>query len=584
METVCSGEKTASTVAASTVYESGNGVKSSHRQSHVIPSSDVPCSQVQSNDAQSAGVQSNGLPGSEELYSELPGSSSNSAKPRRRRSRSEKKGGPVKPTQIFQRRKISHFQLCSEPTLLRLEQQADWLLQNVGMEFRGDDEALALFRDAGASIKGERVTFDAGHLRELCATAPSTFKLHSRNKNHTITLGGDHLVLMPGYGSPFVTDLSQGRRYATIKDFQNFVKLTYSTPYLHHSGGTVVEPVDVPVNKRHLDMVLAHLTLSDKPFMGAVTSIAGAQDSIKMAEIVFGEKFLKDNSVMQANININSPFVFDGVMSSTLREYAKANQCVCVSPAIFGGAMGPVSPAAIAAQTLAEAMTGMALAQLVNPGCPVVMGSFHSTMNLRSGSLTFGTPEANLVTMALSQLGHRLGVPVRSGGGQVTASNAADGQAMSDSTNAMWATVLSGTHQVWHAAGWLEGGLTMSYEKFVMDLDNCGAMLRMLQGMNVNEETLARDSYLEAGPGENFLTTSHTMANYSDANYESILPDTGPYERWSEEGSMDSSARATKVWQERLASFQPPQLDAVKKTQLEEFIASRKSEMSDAWY
>ena len=392
---------------------------------------------------------------------------------------------------LVQSRKIPVYELLDDAALQRLEDQADWLLETIGMEFRGDEIALGLFADAGAVIEGQRVKFPDGLARQLCSTAPETFKLHARNPERTVDIGGDGIVFMPGYGSPFVTDLDQGRRYATLEDFRNFVKLACQTPYLHHSGGTVVEPVDVPVNKRHLDMVFAHLTLSDKPFMGGVTSPQRARESIAMARIVFGESFLEENAVMQGNININSPFVFDDTMSGALREYAAANQCVCVSPAIFGGAMGPVTPAAIAAQTLAEAMTGIALAQLVWPGCPVVLGSFHSTMNLRTGSLTFGTPEANLVNMALAQLGRRLGVPVRSGGGQITAANAPDGQAMQDSANAMWSTVLSGSHQVWHAAGWLEGGLTMSYEKFVMDLDNCGALLRLLQGMAVDEETLS---------------------------------------------------------------------------------------------
>ena len=489
-----------------------------------------------------------------------------------------------KSVNAFQSRRISSYQLCTDSDLEKIEEQADWLLENVGMEFRGDEEALELFRDAGATINHERITFEPGLVRSLCATAPSTFTLHSRNSNRSIGLGADHVVFMPGYGSPFVTDLERGRRYATIEDFRNFVKLTYSTPYMHHSGGTIVEPVDVPVNKRHLDMVLAHLTLSDKPFMGAVTSLDGARDSIKMVQLAFGENYLHNHAVMQANININSPFVFDGVMSAVLREYARVGQCICVSPAIFGGAMGPVTPAAITAQTLAEAMTGIALSQLVKPGCPVVMGSFHSTMNLRSGSLTFGTPEANLVSMALSQLGHRLGVPVRSGGGNVTASNAADGQAMADSTNAFWATVISGSHQVWHAAGWLEGGLTMSYEKFILDLDNCGAMLRLLQGMEVSQESFARESYIEAGPGENFLTTSHTMANYSNANYESLLPDTGPFERWVENGSVDSSNRAARIWKDMLAQYERPDIEQNVQSRLEEFVRMRKAEMSDAWY
>lgn len=509
--------------------------------------------------------------------------------PRRQiRSRRGGRRRNFKPTEhaikTVQTRNIPTYSLLGNQAMNAIEDQADWLLENVGMEFRGDKTAIELFANSGAKIDGERVRFPDGLARQLCTNAPSEFKLHARNPAHTVKLGGDGVVLMPGYGSPFVTDLDKGRRYASIEDFRNFVKLTYQTPYLHHSGGTVVEPVDIPVNKRHLDMALAHLTLSSKPFMGSVTSPQRARDTITMARIVFGAEFVDQNAVMQGNININSPFVFDDTMSSALREYASANQCVCVSPAIFGGAMGPVTPAAIAAQTLAEAMTGIALAQLVRPGCPVVMGSFHSTMNLRTGSLTFGTPEANLVNMALAQHGRRLGVPVRSGGGQITSANAPDGQAMQDSANAMWTTVLSGSHQVWHAAGWLEGGLTMSYEKFIMDLDNCGALLRMMQGMEVNEETLSRESYFEAGPGENFLSTGHTLGNYATANYETLLPGTGPYETWKENGSPDAAERANRVWKEMLAHYEQPAMDENIKTQLEDYVASRKAEMPDEWY
>ena len=504
---------------------------------------------------------------------------------RRRRSRNLRRCEAIADfSPAIQTRRIPVYNLLSEKALQQMEDHADWLLETVGMEFRGDVTALELFREAGACVDGQRVRFKNGLARQLCSTAPAKFTLHSRNKAHTIQVGGDNLVLMAGYGSPFVTDLDGGRRYATLEDFKNFVKLGYQTPYLHHSGGTVVEPVDIPVNKRHLDMTHAHLVLSDKPFMGAVTSPQRARDSIDMARIVFGRQFLQSNAIMQGNININSPFVFDDTMSGALREYASANQCVCVSPAIFGGAMGPVTPAAIAAQTFAEAMTGIALAQLVNPGCPVVLGSFHSSMNLRTGSLVFGSPEANLATMALSQLGRRLGVPVRSGGGQITAANTADGQAMQDSANAMWTTIMSGAHQVWHAAGWLEGGLTMSYEKFILDLDNCGAMLRLMQGMEVSAETLSRESYLEVEPGQNFLSTTHTLNNFANANYESLLPDSGPYETWKENGSKTAEQRANAIWKSMLENYQPPALDDGIRKKLNEFVASRKSEMTDEWY
>lgn len=482
------------------------------------------------------------------------------------------------------RRNIRRYELLDDGALAEIESQADWILKEIGVEFRGDARALALFRDAGASVDGVRVRFDPGHVRQLCASAPEEFTLCGRDAAHNVVLGGDHLAFMPGYGSPFVTDLDRGRRYATLEDFRNFVRMAFLSPWLHHSGGTVCEPVDVPVNKRHLDMAHAHLTLSTKPFMGGVTSPERADDSIRMAGIVHGEAFMERNAAVQANINVNSPLVYDDAMSGALRRYAAANQCVAVSPAIFGGAMGPLGPAAVAAQTLAEGMVGIALAQLVRPGCPCVFGSFHSTMNLKSGALTFGSPEANLVTFALAQLGRRLGVPVRSGGGQITAANSADGQAMQDSADAMWATCISGANQVWHAAGWLEGGLAMSYEKFVMDLDHCGAMLRMLRGFAVDSEAMGRDAYLEAGPGENFLSTAHTLRHYRDANFQPELPEAGSYETWVENGAATQERRANARWKAMLADYERPPLDEAVKDALDAYVAKRKSEMVDAWH
>ena len=484
----------------------------------------------------------------------------------------------------FAGRRVPAYALLDEVALGRIERQADWILEKIGVEFRGDQTALEHFADAGARVAGETVRFEPGQARALCATAPGRFQLHGRDPEMTVTLGGKNVVLMPGYGSPFVTDLRNGRRYATLRDFRNFVKLSQMSPWLHHSGGTVVEPTDVAVNKRHLDMMLAHLVLSTKPFMGAVTAPERAEDSIAMARLAFGAGYLDRHAVMQGNINVNSPLVFDHTMSGALRAYAAANQCVCVSPAVFAGAMGPLSPAAVAAQTLAEAMVGIALAQLVRPGCPVVFGSFHSTMNLKSGALTFGSPEANLVTMALAQLGHRLGVPVRSGGGQVTASNSPDGQAMQDSAGAMWATLISGAHQVWHAAGWLEGGLVMSYEKFVMDLDHCGAMLKLLQGFSVEDEAFGRDAYAEAGPGETFLSTGHTLRHYAQANFDPAIPEPGPFETWEEGGGLTADQRAAAVWRSMLETYREPEMKPGLRAELEAFVAERKASMPDEWY
>ena len=310
--------------------------------------------------------------------------------------------GPAAPAVI--RRQIPMLELLSEEGLVRLEAQADWILDEIGVEFPDDGEALDLFRQAGARVSGNRVRFDPGLARQICRTAPGRFEMLARDPKHSITIGGDSVVFTPAYGSPFVSDLDRGRRYATLGDFENIVKLAQATPWLHHSGGTVCEPVDLPVNKRHLDMVYAHLRYSTKPFMGAVTSAERAEDSIEMARLAFGAERLEIHCVIQGNINVNSPLVFDGVMTGALKAYARANQGVVLSPFILGGAMGPVTQPALIAQAHAEAMVGIALTQLVREGAPVVYGNFLTTMNLKSGAPTFGTPEANLSAMAIGQL------------------------------------------------------------------------------------------------------------------------------------------------------------------------------------
>jgi trimethylamine--corrinoid protein Co-methyltransferase len=480
-------------------------------------------------------------------------------------------------------RKIPVYNLLDEEALLSLEAHADWILREIGIEFRGDEEALRLFHDAGATVTGSRVRFDSGLARALCSTAPASFRMVGRDPASSITLGGDHVVFMPAYGPPFVTDQERGRRYATIEDFRNFVKLTYASSWLNHSGGTVCEPVDLPVNKRHLDMVDAHLRYSTKPFMGSVTAPERAGDSIAMARLVFGDGFLEDNCVIQGNINVNSPLVYDHIMSGALKAYARANQSVVVSPFILGGAMGPVTQPALLAQAHAEAMAGIALSQLVRKGAPVVYGSFLTTMNLKTGAPTFGTPEANLSTFAIGQLCRRLGLPLRCGG-QLTASKVADGQAMQESAASMMAGILAGTNFVFHAAGWLEGGLAMGYEKFVMDLDHCGMMQRMICGLTVDDAGLAAEAYREAGPGETFLGTAHTLAHFEAANYLSDLADTASYEQWVEAGRQDLEQRASRRWKEMLTDYRAPPLDPAIDEALQDFMARKKSALPDQWH
>lgn len=503
---------------------------------------------------------------------------------RGRSARMQKRNKPAPLSSSIFKRNIPLYPLLDVDGLEAIEAQADWILKEVGIEFRGDKEALRLFKEAGADVQGERIRFDEGHVTKLCSTAPSNFRMESRVPEHSIILGDDHIVMMPGYGSPFVTDLDKGRRYATLEDFLNFVKLTYQAPVLHHGSGTIVEPVDIPVNKRHLDMVYAHLRYSTKPFMGGVTAPERAQDSIEMAKIMYGEEYMENHCVIQGNINVNSPLVYDETMSSALRVYSAANQSVAVSPAIFAGAMSPVTQAAVLAQTHAEAMVGIALSQLVKKGTPVVYGNFNTTMNLQSGALSFGSPESSLSHMAFTQLGRRLGVPVRSGGGQLSTSNCADGQAMQEAATGMMSDILAGANMIYHSAGWLEGGLSMGYEKFVMDLDHCGMMLKMASGISVDKESFGRDAYRQIEPGGNFLATDHTMKHFKKANYQSTLGDAGSFEQWTEDGALTLEQRANKRWKKMLEEYQAPEIDPAIDEALLEFIDRKKMSMPDKWF
>jgi trimethylamine--corrinoid protein Co-methyltransferase len=419
------------------------------------------------------------------------------------------------------------------------------------------------------------------------ATAPRQFTQHARNPARSVEIGGPNTVFAPAYGSPFVHDLDKGRRYATIEDFRNFVKLTYSSNSLHHSGGTVCEPVDLPVNKRHLDMVHAHIRYSDKPFMGSVTHPERAQDSVEMARIAFGDNFIdpltgKPRTVMINLINANSPLTFDDTMLGAAKVYARANQATLITPFILSGAMSPVTVAGTAAQTLAEALAGMTLVQLVNPGAPVVMGSFASSMSMQSGAPTFGTPEPALVLYVMAALARRLGVPFRSGGG-LCGSKIPDAQAASESANTLIPTCLGGVNFVLHTAGWLEGGLAMGYEKFILDVDQAGMMHTLLAGVDLSDNGQALDALREVGPGKHFLGCAHTQSNFETAFYRSPITDNNSYEQWLAEGSLDMAQRANTRWKRVLAEYQAPYIDEATEEALQDYIARRKASMPDAF-
>jgi len=485
-------------------------------------------------------------------------------------------------------RSVPRFEVMGEEGLALIEHNADTILEEVGIVFRDDHpESLQLWKDAGADVDGERVRFPRGMCRSIVQrSAPREFVQHARNPARSVLIGGDATVFAPAYGSPFIHNLDEGRRYARIEDFRNFVKLAYMANALHHSGGTICEPVDLPVNKRHLDMVYSHVKYSDKAFMGSVTAPERASDSVEMARIAFGDDGMdpatgRPRTALISLINVNSPLIYDATMLGALKVYARANQATIITPFILSGAMSPVTVAGTAAQTLAEALAGMAFAQLVNPGAPVVFGSFASSISMQSGAPTFGTPEPALVLYTMAALARRLGVPFRSGG-SLCAAKIPDAQAAFESAQTLLPTCLAGVNFVLHTAGWLEGGLAMGYEKFVMDTDQAGMMHTLLAGVDLSPNGQALDAIREVGPGNHFLGCAHTQANFESAFYRSPLADNNSFEQWQAEGSLDMAQRANALWKKQLAEYVPPPLDPAIDEALLDFMNRRKSAAPDS--
>ena len=492
------------------------------------------------------------------------------------------RGSTAVETARFIERNIPNLELLNDEALEIIEHNAETVLEEIGVNFVNNPAALERWKAAGAEIDGERVRIPRGLARKLCATAPSSFTQHARNPARNVESGGRNLVLAPVYGPPFVHDAEKGRRYATIEDFRNFVKLGQMSRWLHHSGGTVCEPTDIPVNKRHLDMLLAHMTLSDKPFMGSVTEPSRAQDSVDMCKILFGEEFVRDNTVMTSLININSPLTFDDTMMGALEIYAANMQACIVSPFIVGGAMAPVSVAGTLTQVLAEVMAGVAYSQLVRAGAPVIFGAFVTSIDMNSGAPTFGTPEAAQITYGAGQLARRMGLPYRSAG-SFNGSKLPDAQAAYETASTLHNGLLAGVNFMLHACGWLEGGLVASYEKFVMDADQLGALHKMAAGVSVDESAQAMDALREVGPGGHYLGCAHTQAHFKTAFWRSELLDYKPYETWSEEGARDTMQLATARVRKLLDGYEQPTMEPATLEALTEFVAQKKASMPDSF-
>jgi trimethylamine--corrinoid protein Co-methyltransferase len=475
---------------------------------------------------------------------------------------------------------MPRYEILSEEAMATLDRGWRRLVSEIGIEFLLP-EAVEIFRQAGQTVEDEnRVRFDPEFILEQVAKAPREFELQARNPARTAHIGGEHMVFAPVYGCPFIRE-GDTRRDAKMADFENLVKLAQAFPELDSPGGTICEPEDRPLDSRHLDMVFALQTLSDKPYMGSVTSGPNAADTIRMGEILFGGREAIERAPVSISlINVNSPLRYDDRMLAAMVEYVRAGQAVVITPFLLMGAMSPVSLPSALVQQMAEALAGIALAQLIRPGSPVVFGSFLSNTDMQSGSPSFGTPESGIGVLCTGQIARHFGLPWR-GGGALNASQTVDAQAAYESLMTFLPTFLAGANFVMHSAGWLEGGLVSCYEKFIVDVELLRELRHEFTPLEIDDAALAYDAHVEVGPGGHFLGAAHTLERFRDCFYRPLLSSTENFDRWTKRGARDTTARAAEIWRKTLEEYQPPPLDDGVRAELEEFVVRRRAELGD---
>jgi trimethylamine--corrinoid protein Co-methyltransferase len=440
-------------------------------------------------------------------------------------------------------------------------------------------EARELLRDAGASVDEETliVSFPPELVEVALASAPGSFRLVARSPERTVTIGGRHVVTVPVSSPPAVSDLDGGKRDGNLADFQDLVRLTQHFDVLHVTG-PCVEPQDVPLPFRHLQSALTYLTLTDKvPYLYA-RGRGQVADGFEMFRIVYGvdeEEFAAAPRCYTV-INSNSPRQLDVPMCMGLIDFARAGQLSVMTPFTLAGAMAPVTLAGALTLQHAEALAGVALTQVVRPGAPVVYGAFTSNVDMKSGAPAFGTPEYFKAALAGGQLARRVGLPYRSSA--PTASNAPDAQGTYETMLSLFAAALGGCNMIKHAAGWLEGGLTASKEKLVLDVEVLQMVAETFQPLVVDDAEIGLDAIAETPPGGHFFGGAHTLERYRAAFYEPLVSDWSNYGQWVEAGSLDATQRANAVWKKALAEYEQPPLDDAVREELEEFVARRTAE------
>ncbi|UFN43632.1 trimethylamine methyltransferase family protein [Nocardioides okcheonensis] len=477
------------------------------------------------------------------------------------------------------RNTMPRYEVLSEEAMATLDRGWRRLMTEIGVEFM-DERALALFREAGQRVEDNTVFLDPDFVLEQVAKAPSEFDVQARNPAHDLHIGGDSMAFGAVYGPPFVRQ-GDVRRDATMEDFRSFTKLAQSFAVLDSAGGVICEPNDTPLDSRHLDMTYALQTLTDKVYMGNVVSGVNAADTIAMTSILFGSReAIEQKPATISLINCNSPLRWDDRMLEAQLEYSAAGQPVVLTPFLLMGAMSPVTIPAALVQQIVEALSGIALSQLVRPGTPVIFGSFLSNIDMQSGSPTFGTPESGLGLLCTGQIARHFGLPFRTGGG-LTSSQVADAQAGYEALMTLMPTFLAGANWVMHSAGWLEGGLVAGYEKFIVDVELLQMLRHEFTPLEIDEASMAFDAHQEVGHGGHFLGAMHTMERFRTCFYRPLLSSSENYERWMRNGGNDANERAKGIYQKTLEDYEQPPLDDAVREELEDYVIRRRAELGD---
>jgi trimethylamine--corrinoid protein Co-methyltransferase len=506
------------------------------------------------------------------------------AEPRRRRSadRAAHKGPAAIPQLALThaRNPYPPMRLLSDDQVEAIHEASMHILENFGIEMMSHS-ALDLFARAGAKVDraAQTVFVDRGLVDQALKTTRSSYRLTPRNAAKAVPIGGDAISFTLVAGPPNVHDMERGRRAGNHKDYCDLIRLAQHFNCITMLGNQVCAPIELPANSRHLDTYFANLTLTDKSFHVSAIGRGRALDGIAMMAIARGLTLdqMRDDPAVTTIISVNSPRRFDDQMADGLMTMAEHGQSVAVTPFTLMGAMSPVTLAGALAQQNAEALAGIVLTQLVRPGAPVMYGAFTSNVDMRSGAPAFGTPENTKANVASGQLARRYGLPYRTTPG--SASNAADAQGAYETMMALWGAVLGHGNLVYHAAGWQEGGLTASYEKFILDVEMIQHMMEFLRPIEVNEGELALDALGRVPTGGHFFGDPHTLERYSTAFYQPLVSNWQNYESWQEAGGLDATQRATGLWKKALAEYEQPPMDEGVREGLDEYVAKRREEI-----